>query len=184
MLSRASSQEPSSQASCCSREVEQFIQAITAALPASSSCLDSYSRAQATDQVCSKLIECCMSGWPARNQLSREMKDYWRFHGDLTLNDSLLLYQSRIVIPASMQQMTLEKIHHGHQDLQRCRMWVSSSVWWPGVSAAIERFVRTCPVCQKTTPPSREPLINNPLPRYPWEHIASDLFELRIVATC
>ena len=107
------------------------------------------------------------------------MKDYWRFRGDLTLSGSLLLYQSRIVIHASMQQMTLEKLHHGHQGIQRCRMRASSSVWWPGVSTAVERFVQACPVCLKTTSPSREPLIGTPLPNYPWEQIAADLFELK-----
>ena len=137
-LSRAPSTKPSSLISHRSTEVKQFIQSVIAALPASSNRLDSYSRAQATDQVCSKLIEYCKTGWPARNELSRNMKDYWRFRGDLTLSDNLLLYQSRIVIPASMQQMTLEKIHHGHQGIQRCRLRLCSSVWWPGVSTAVE----------------------------------------------
>ena len=58
-------------------------------------------------------------------------------------------------------------------------MRVSSSVWWPGVSREMENFVQSCPVCQKTTPPNREPLITTPLPSYPWERIAADLFELK-----
>ena len=127
-LSRAPSTKPSSLISRHSTEVEQFIQSVIAALPASSDRLDSYSRAQATDQVCFKLIEYCKTGWPARSELSRHMKDYWRFCGDLTLSDKLLLYQSRIVIPASMQQMTLEKIHLGHQGIQRCRLRVFFSL--------------------------------------------------------
>ena len=40
-------------------EIEQFVQAITASLPASPSRLDSYSKAQAKDKVCSKLINYC-----------------------------------------------------------------------------------------------------------------------------
>ena len=71
MLSRAPSQELNRDISHLSTEVELFVDAITAALPASPSRLDSYIRAQAADQVCSKLIEYCQSG---RNQLSREMK--------------------------------------------------------------------------------------------------------------
>ena len=43
----------------------------------------------------------------------------------------------------------------------------------------MENFVQSCPVCQKTTPPNREPLITTPLPSYPWECIAADLFELK-----
>ena len=93
-----------------SHEIEQFVQAITAAFPASPDRLDSYRKVQAEDSICSKLIEYCTSGWPNRNNLSRELKDFWRFRGELTLSDTLLLYQSRIAIPMSMRQATLEKV--------------------------------------------------------------------------
>ena len=162
-----------------STETENFVQMITAGLPASANRLEAFSKAQANDTICSKLIEFCKSGWPPRNQLDRGLKDYWRFRGDLTLSNTLLLYQSRIVIPLSMRQETLEKIHHGHQGIQRCRLRVASSVWWPGVSSAIEQFVQSCPTCQRLTPLHREPLLITPLPSHPWERIAADLFELK-----
>ena len=114
-----------------------------------------------------------------RNKLSRNLKDYWKFRGELTLSGTLLLYQSRIVIPASMRQVTLEKIHHGHHGIQRCRMPVYSLVWWPGVAKEMDNFVQSCPICQRTTPTTREPLITIPLPRFPWERIAGDLLELK-----
>ena len=43
----------------------------------------------------------------------------------------------------------------------------------------MEDFVKSCPVCQKTTTPNKEPLISTPLPSHPWERVASDLFELK-----
>ena len=162
-----------------STETENFVQMITAGLPPSANRLEAFSKAQANDTICSKLIEFCKSGWPPRNQLDRGLKDYWRFRGDLTLSNTLLLYQSHIVIPLSMRQETLEKIHHGHQGIQRCRLRVASSVWWPGVSSAIEQFVQSCPTCQRLTPLHREPLLITPLPSHPWERIAADLFELK-----
>ena len=162
-----------------SKSSQQFIQAVTAALPASHDRLDNYRTAQSEDSVCSRLIEYCTSGWPNRNKLPRELKDFWRFRGELTLSGTLLLYQSRIVIPANMRQVTLEKIHQGHQGILRCRMRVSISVWWPGVSKEMDNFVKSCPVCQKTANPNKEPLISTPLPSHPWERVASDLFELK-----
>ena len=77
-----------------------------------------------------------------------------------------------------MRRVTLEKIHHGHQGILRCRMRTSISVWWPGLSKEMENFIKLCPVCQMTTAPNKEPLISTPLPSHPWERIASDLFEL------
>ena len=40
-------------------------------------------------------------------------------------------------------------------------------------------LVQSCPVCQKTTTPNREPQISTALPSHPWERIALDLFELK-----
>ena len=56
---------------------------------------------------------------------------------------------------------------------------MSFSVWWPGVSSEIEKFVQACTVCQKTTTHNRKPLISTPLPSHPWQRIVLDLFELK-----
>ena len=142
-----------------SDKIERFVQAVIAALPADKDRLDSYRKAQAVYSICSKLIEYCKSRWPVRNQLSQDLKEYWRFHGELTLSDALLLCQSRIVIPASLQKVKIGKTHHGDQGIQRCRMHAYFLVWWPGVVKEMERFVQSCCICQKTTPPTREPMI-------------------------
>ena len=78
-------------------------------LPVDQDSLDSYSKAQIEDKICSKLIEYCTSGWPTRTELPRELKDYWRYRGELTVNDNLLLYNSRIVVPTTMRQQTLQR---------------------------------------------------------------------------
>ena len=147
-LSSAPLNEVAEETRDSSTETEQFVQLITAGLPASTDHLEAFSKAQANDGSCSKLIELCKSGWPTRNQLSRQLEKYWRFWGNLTLSNAFLLYQGCIVIPSHMRQQTLEKIHHGHK---RCIMHVASSVWWPGVTSAIEQFVQACPTCQKLT---------------------------------
>ena len=155
------------------------MQVIIAGLPTSADHVEVFSKAQANDRICSKLIEFCRSGWPPRNQLDRALKDYWRFRGNMTLSNTLLLFQVHIVIPSSMRQETLAKIHHGHQGIQRCKLCVASSVWWPGVSSAIEQFVQSCPTCQRLTPSHREPSLITPLLSYPWERITADLFKLK-----
>ena len=78
-----------------------------------------------------------------------------------------------------MQQQTLTKMHYGHQGIQRCRLRLAYSVWWPGVTNAIEQFVQSCPTCQGVTMPHRKTLLTTPLPSYPWERAAADLLELK-----
>ena len=78
-LPRAPSNEVSEETRDSSTKTEQFVQLITAGLLASTDRLETFSKAQANDRICSKLIEFCKSGWPTRNQLSRQLKEYWRF---------------------------------------------------------------------------------------------------------
>ena len=94
------------------------------------------------------------------------------------MHEGLLLYGSRIVIPASLQQQILQNVHHGHQGIQRCHLRIFTSVWWPGISKAIEIFIKSCPQCVKSYVPPKEPLLISSQPDRPWQKVAADLFEL------
>lgn len=76
------------------------------------------------------------------------------------------------------EDQTLGKMHRGHQGIQKCRLRAKSSVWWSGISKEIDNFVSSCPECKKYAILPREPLMQTPLPNYPWEQVACDLFEL------
>ena len=88
--------------------------------------------------------------------------------------DNLLLYGTRIVVSEKMKLEILQKIHQGHQGIQRCRLRVNTSVWWPGVC---RDMVQSCPECQQSAILSRKPLLQSSLPSLPWEKVPSDLFE-------
>ena len=158
------------------RDIELFIHTLTDLLPASKDRLQIYRQAQASDDVCAKLIEYCKSDWPTHKPKG-VLSKYWQFRGELSLCDNLLLYGTRIVVPDKMKHETLQKIHQGHQGIQRCRLRVNTSVWWPGVSRDMEEFVRSCLECQQSAILPREPLLQSPLPSHPWERVTSDLFE-------
>jgi len=119
-----------------SEDIEFFVRTLTNTLPADKDRLQVYRQAQASDNICSKLICYCRSGWPLHRPKG-ELGKYWNFQGELSLSDDLLLYGTRIVVPKEMRHETLQKIHQGHQGIQRCRLRVKISVWWPGVSKDI-----------------------------------------------
>ena len=159
-------------------EVEAFIEGVSDNLPVSKSGLETYQRAQSSDSICSKVKGYCTSGWPKKHLIEAELLPYWKTRNSLTLHNGLLLYNSRIVVPHSLQQETLEKIHEGHQGIERCRTLINSSVWWPGVSQSIAEKIHKCTTCAKESVPNKEPLLTNPLPDYPWQMVGSDLFEM------
>ena len=159
-------------------EVKYFVQSVTSHLPASKERLEVYRQAQSTDPTCSAVMSYCTAGWPRKQMLTDNLLPYWKVRGQLSLYDDLLLYRSRIVVPAKLQQTTLYKTHQGHQGIQRCRLRIASSVWWPGVSKAIEHYVQNCPQCLKSHISPKEPLITSTLPNQTWQKVAADLFEL------
>ena len=98
--------------------------------------------------------------------------------GSLTVHNQLLLYNHRIVVPKSLQSETIQRLHEGHQGIERCRMMARSSVWWPRISKDLSETVAQRTVCAEHAASRREPLMPTPLPDYPWQVIRSDLFQL------
>ena len=128
--------------------------------------------------MCSQLIKFSQISWPEKHKLSGELKKYWSVRDDLTVCNGFLLYGTRIVVPKQLQHETLYKIHHGHQGIERCRLCVMTYVWWPGVSSKMEDFIKQCSTCMKHALPVREPMLSSTLPKYPWERVGTDLFQL------
>jgi hypothetical protein len=175
-LSR-SPQQYSSAHEISAKNLETQIAAVTSQLPATEDCLERYRQAQQEDPLLSRVIRFCQTEWPNRQAAKGDLRPYWKVRAELTYCDRLLLYGTRIVIPKALQKDTLTKIHHGHQGIQKCRLRVNTSVWWPGVSQQVEDYVQGCHKCAQNTQQSKEPLLPTPLPQHPWQRVAADLFE-------
>ena len=158
-------------------EAEVVMETCVAHLPASAGRLEEYQKAQAEDPICSATMSYCRKGWPEKRDMEPDLRPYWKARGELTVDkNNLLLYGKRIVVPKSLQRQTLEKIHTGHQGVQRCRLRVNTSVWWPGISHEVENMVKQCPTCARDFKPRKEPMIPTELSEYPWQKIETDLF--------
>ena len=48
---------------------------------------------------------------------------------ELSLYDDLLLYGDRVVIPTTLRQEILHKLHEGHQGIVKCHLRAKESVW-------------------------------------------------------
>ena len=121
-------------------QTELFVQAVVSHLPADSDPLHQYRAVQKKDNTCVQLITFCKRGWPSKSQLKGDLWQYWSVRGELSLHEDLLLRGSRIVVPQSLQRETLQKIHNGHQGIQRCLSRVASSVRWSGISQQVPHY--------------------------------------------
>ena len=160
-------------------DAELFVNTIVSSLPASKKRLAEYQKAQQKDSTLSTVREYCSKGWPSKDKIGPDLKLYWTVRGSLSLGNNLLLYNNRIVVPQVLCSKTIEKIHEGHQGIERCRQRAQSSVWWPGMSKQVIQYVQQCSVCCHENRPSKQPLLCTPLPDYPWQVVGTDLFELK-----
>ena len=148
-------------------------------LPASTERVDIYKSEQKQDSICAEVMNYCQKGWPSKHEVTAELKPYWVVRNAFTIKQDLIMYNCRIVVPMSLQKETLERLHQGHQGVERCRLLAQNSVWWPGLYRDIQDTVSNCPVCAKLQRPNKEPLIPSVLPERPWQKLGSDLFELQ-----
>ena len=111
----------------------------------------------------------CLNGWPDRVRLKGVIKKYQKVKDELSVTNcnGLVLRGNRLVIPKSLQQEMLNKLHAGHQGITKCRQRALQSIWWPAISKDIEETVNHCMVCCTTRFQHAEPLLSSEFPDTP-----------------
>jgi transposase InsO family protein len=159
--------------------VEQYISFVVDTLPITDVMIDKVLSASAADDNFQRVITFCNTEWPDDVELlPSDVRPFWHSRDQLTVQNGLLLYNARIVIPASLRQTTLEALHSGHLGVEKCRSKARTAVWWPKIGADIAQYVASCQTCLHWAKDHAEPLQSTPLPELPWQKVATDLFEL------
>ena len=121
--------------------------------------------ATSADPVLTMVLLHTTHGWPTT--VSDKLSPYFHERGLLSQRKGVLYHGSRVVVPQSMHQEILDKLHEGHQGVTKTRRRASFSVWWPGLSKMIEQFVADCHICIKQRHQPAETLIPTAFPQYP-----------------
>ena len=109
--------------------------------------------------------------------MSPKIKPYETLKSDISLQQGLLMYRDRIVIPASLREDILGKLHGGHQGIVKTRALARDAVWWPGLSSEIKTLIEDCRTCVKERNPAPEPLKPTPVQDRQWQKLGSDLMD-------
>jgi len=148
-------------------ETELFVDSVLKSLPATDKKLQEIRSKQMSDYVCQKLIEFTKNGWPD-SETCEISKLYWKFQGEITVNNGLLMRNDRLIISSELKPDILARLHEAHQGINKCRSRAKESVWWLGISKDIENLVKSCDICAKMQNDKREPLIATPFPDRCW----------------
>ncbi len=117
-----------------------------------------------------------LNGFPEhRNQLPDECKRYWHIRSQLALDDDLIVYGCRLVIPSKMRLVVLSQLHESHQGCVRTKQRARLVVYWPGVDNDIENTILACQQCLEHLPSHpKEPITIKPRPSRPFQELAAD----------
>ena len=149
-------------------------------LPVSDATQTAIREATEADATLRQLKTIIRQGWPAsKEEVPENVRDYFSFREELSIQNGLVFKGERIVIPASMRDNMLAKIHASHIGIQGCLRRAREVVYWPRMDKDVAAYVTKCDVCNsQPAEQGKEPLICHELPTRPWEKIAVDLFDL------
>jgi hypothetical protein len=82
-----------------------------------------------------------------------ELRRFEKIRAGLSVVDkSLVLRQTRIVLPDALQQKAIDIAHNSHQGAAKTTQLLRTKVWFTHMSKLVEQTVRECIPCQCNTP--------------------------------
>ena len=101
---------------------------------------------------------------------------YWNVHQQLSLDDDLIVYGCRLLIPTMMRRQVLMNLHEAHQGALRTKQRARLTIYWPGLDNDIDNVILNCQHCQDHLSRNvKEPIIQKSQPARPFQEIAVDL---------
>ena len=121
----------------------------------------------------SRVLQYTRQGWPTNGD--PELEPYSSRRLELSTFEGCILWGSRIVVPLPGRKEVLRELHEGHPGMTRMKSLARMYVWWPNISADIEKSIRLCRQCQEMqlTPPVA-PLNPWRWPTRPWARLHLD----------
>lgn len=109
------------------------------------------------------------------NEWNATLKKYQTVASDLSVSNGILIKSGCAVIPTILRRKTLELAHDGHPMVAKQKSILRERVWWPGITAAAEKWVKSCQTCATNGRPEKPtPMRRIFAPQAVWETIALD----------
>ena len=127
-----------------------------------------------------QLIKLVLDGFPASStDLPLPLQPYWCYRDRLCVVDDVLMFENRVLIPPTLRQEVSDSLHSAHQGVSGMGNRARTSVFWPGISSAIQDTRDSCEPCDRMAPSQPfQPPSPPTIPSMPFEAIAADYFEL------
>ena len=141
--------------------------------------MDKIREATKQDKMLQTLITKIQHGWPDSSQdVSKNLRPYFPFRHELIVEDGIIFKANRIVIPFNMRNDILEQLHYPHVGVEATIRRAKECVFWDKIQDDIKTWADACQTCASHKPYQRkEKLTSLPVPNFPWQIVATDVFE-------
>ena len=115
--------------------------------------LDAVRAAAARDPEYTALRDTVLDGFPEhRFEAPLSVRPYWGIRDMLAVDDNLVVYGPRLIIPGSLRREVLAGLHDAHQGMEKTKRRARQSVFWPGIDRDIANTVAACSSCRQLVP--------------------------------
>ena len=162
-----------------STEVETEYVDMAESVPIRKLTLQEIKSATEVDEELQALAPFITQGWPKRMaEAPSKLQVYFPFRDELSIQVSVVFKGERIVVPSSLRQCMMNRVHASHMGIQWCLRRAKEAFYWPGIYKQITEFISGCSICNSYKPEhQKEPLKCHEIPARPWQGISTDLFE-------
>lgn len=128
------------------------------------------------DKVLQKVLHYSLTRWPEK--VSAELEPYYNRRLEISIQESCLLWGSRVIIPETLRNKCLELLHEDHSGVVKMKRTARNIVYWPNIDRDIEAIAKYCQTCQLNSKslPELEAGVW-PIPEKPWSRIHLDFAE-------
>ena len=99
------------------------------------------------DPLLKKVLDYTKNGWC--NNPESEMLPYYQRRLEITIEQGILLWGDRVIIPETLREILLKDIHAEHMGIVRTKQLARLYMWWPRLDAEIEDTIKVCTNCQE-----------------------------------
>ena len=132
----------------------------------------------AADASLAQLVKLIGQGERNFDSTNPVLASLWPLRESIYVHEGVLLYQDRVVVPASLRPRILQHLHAAHQGSSTMEQRARAIVYWPGMSNDIRDTRSACTDCNRNAPsqPATPPLPASP-PSTPFEAVFADFFD-------
>uniref|UniRef100_A0A8D8QR86 RNA-directed DNA polymerase n=1 Tax=Cacopsylla melanoneura TaxID=428564 RepID=A0A8D8QR86_9HEMI len=136
-----------------------------------------------TDEVMAKLIDFYTNGWPGNtNNLSGEIAHFVPMRSSISVQDGLVFYEEKLIVPKSMRGYLLKLAHETHLGYDKIKDQLCNRFYWPGIKSDLINMIRSCLVCQTFQRSNmKDPLMSHSIPTIPFMKLGIDFAEFNSI---